>query len=66
MKLLVIALLTGSMLAGCSASTARRDGGYASPSDQERLSPVRTTGTGRDPGKEQSVQDFAQPFRFAR
>ena len=63
MRWVVIALmLTGSTLAGCSARTAQMDGGYAFPGDQERLGPVKTTGTDDEhPGKAQSVRDFAQP-----
>ena len=62
MRWLVIALVMGSTLAGCSVRTAHMGDGYASPGDQERLRPVRTTGTADEhPGKAQSVRDFAQP-----
>lgn len=60
MRWVLALLMTGSVLAGCSAHSARMNGGYASPDD--RLDPVRKTNApGEDPGKEQSVRDFAQP-----
>jgi hypothetical protein len=62
MRWVVIALVMGSTLAGCSVRTAQMNDGYASPGDQERLNPVRKTGTAdEDPGKAQSVRDFSQP-----
>jgi hypothetical protein len=62
MRWVVISLVIGSTLAGCSVRTAQMDGGYASPGDQTRLDPVRKTGTAdEEPGKAQSVRDFAQP-----
>lgn len=61
MRLMVIALMMGSILVGCSTRTAQVDG-YASPrTEEERLRPVSPTGTAEDPGKERSVRDFSTP-----
>jgi hypothetical protein len=62
MRWVVISLVIGSTLAGCSVRTAQMDDGYyASPGDQ-RLNVLRKTAAAdENPGKAQSVRDFAQP-----
>jgi hypothetical protein len=62
MRWVLIALVMGTTLAGCSARTAHMDDGYASPGTEERLTPVRKTrADDEDPGKAWSVRDFASP-----
>jgi len=62
MRWVLIALVMGSSLAGCSTRTAHMDDVYASPGTEERLTPVGKTRTGdEDPGKAWSVRDFASP-----
>ena len=64
---LVIALVMGATLTGCSTHTARTDGGYALPGDQDLYPVSRSTGSpDGDREKARSVQDFTSPFRFNR
>ena len=62
MRWVLIALVMGSTLAGCSARTASMDDVFASPATEGQLTPVKKTRTGdEDPGKAWSVRDFASP-----